>query len=203
MRLLTISLCALSLLACGGAVIPDGSSSSSSGGSTPGVHAPAESSRGVSSGTTHAPAHSGGTWSTDAWGCRDFELYAHDATRARYLVIVVDAKARGLTNDGDTATVVIDPATASGTRVEIHAYARPQENLPYCSDYDNGADDVTSVAPVVAGTLSIRVSTKDSANGSYNVTVTAAGLQARNADGTLESIPDLTFADVRVGWLPG
>jgi hypothetical protein len=187
--------------ACGGAIDTTGTSSSSSGGSS-GAPTPLPI---VSPPSNPAPPSTGtsGTspFNGTANGCANFTVFAGDASGRRFLIIQADKMELGLAGLGDTATV--DLATKAGgasTKVFVDTYNRVPTQM-YCTDTLSEPYDPVS-ADAIQGTATFTISAVGREGGTYAITVTLRGVVINNK-GKLESIPDVTYSSVGVGWLPG
>ena len=199
---------ALVISACGGSIEPTGSSSSGGSGTpntppSPGAPvAPAPPSTGVHP-TPGPTGPTAGTWSQTASGCSNFTIFASHSTGRRFLVVTAAKADLGIANLGDSVT--IDLASTSGgpsASIAVDTFARAPQEAPYCTDII--VDSQTPSRAVAAqGTATFTISSIGREGDSYAVTVTLQGVVVRDASGALEKIPDITYASVGVGWLPG
>jgi hypothetical protein len=195
------------MAACGGAVEPTGGSTS--GGSSipaptspgaPGTAAPP--SVGAPS---PAPAPGGATagWSATASGCANFTVYARHSSGRRFLVVTANRTELGLAGLG--ASVTVDLASKSAgpsTEVAVETFARTPMDVTYCNDIMVDPQ-IPSRAGASQGTATFTISGVGREGDAYAVTVTLRGVVVRDASGALEQVPDLTYTNVGVGWLPG
>lgn len=203
--LLTSFLLALSSVACGGAVEPVPSpseSTSSSGGPT--TSTGSSSGGGASGGTVPepgpVPAANLPTWNDKASGCGNVVIFSPDKTGRRFLVIRADAQRHGLTKIGETATLDLATSDDEEDVLRVDTFATAPNEAPYCTDI-GGLDKPTSVASPVRGTITFTV-TRYTSETSYGVDVKLEGVVVETGSSS-ERLPDLTFRNVGVGWLPG
>ena len=204
------SLFLLATAACGGSIAPvdDGSGSGSGSGSATGPGSGSGSGSGSASGSGSGgaaphPTPGPGAWSTTASGCSNFIVYASHSSGLKYLVIRASKTELGLASVGDSATVDLTPsAVSSSTEVAVDTYAHAPGFAPYCADVLVGPQ-TPSHATATAGTATFTIASVGRDTPDYAVTVTLKDVVVRSADGTLETIPDVTYQNVNVGWLPG
>jgi hypothetical protein len=187
--------------ACGGAIDTTGTSSSSSGGSSgAAAQVPTGSTPTPPPPTTESPTS--GPFNATANGCANFTVFAGDASGRRFLIIQANKEELGIENVGETRTINLATRSAgASTKVFIDTYDRVPSQQMYCTDsiyepYDPVRTDAIEgmVTFTIAGV---------GRDGGYAVTVTLQGVVVHAATGALESIPDVTYSAVGVGWLPG
>jgi hypothetical protein len=130
-------------------------------------------------------------------------VYAADTSGRRFVVINANKTELGLANVGDSVTVDLASKVAGpSTEVAIETFARVPLDVNYCNDVMVNPQ-VPSRAVAAQGTATFTISALGGAGDPYALTVTLRGVMVRDASGALEQLPDLTFANVNVGWMPG
>lgn len=195
-------LLALAASACGGAV--DRTETSSGSTPAPGATAPAPT-------PAPAPPSTGGPvpaarlpnnkWNASASGCGNFTVFAGESTGHRFLVIQTDKQALGIASPGDTATIDLSAATAS-TKVFVDAYDRVPGEQVYCTDFTT-EPHVPVQSTAIQGTATFTIEALGNDRDSYLVTVALKNVIVRGANGALETLADVRYSSVAVGWLPG
>lgn len=140
-------------------------------------------------------------WAKAATGCGDFTLVVTHASKRRFLHVYGSRAALGLKRTGDTANLPLDGGTKSGLAIDV--YPAPGADEYYCSDIGHpDAPRKSASLPATAGTIGIKLTGFKSEH-DFSVELTLQGVSVRTEDGGLERIPDATYSDVHVGWLPG
>lgn len=193
--------------ACGGSVDSTGGGSSggtpSQGGNTlpaPGVEPVPGAS---TSGAPPPPAQIAGSWSANAAGCSNFVVYASHTSGRRYLVVEAKKENLGIANVGDTVTIDLASKSASfSAAVYTDTFAKAPGEARYCSDVVTDTQEPQR-SNALEGKVTFTISGQGREGDLYSVTVKLEGVVVRNAFGNPETIPDVTYASVGVGWLPG
>ena len=203
----------LAAVACGGAIdTPGGGSSSSSSSSSSGGPGPTPTATTTSTVTPPpippspptpiGPAPFFGTWSGTASGCANFTVFAPDTSNPRYLVINASKSELGLGVLGSTATVdLANTSQAPSTDVGVDTFASAPAQ-PYCTDIQPSPAPTSFHSKALQGSVTFSV-TAVGRDGGYVLTVARKNVIVRAPDGGFESIPDITYTNVSVGWLPG
>ncbi len=140
-------------------------------------------------------------WAKAATGCGDFTILVTHASKRKFLHVYSSRAALGLKRAGDTATLPLDGGAKSGLAIDV--YPAPGGDEYYCSDIGRPDAPRKSVSlPAMAGTVSIKL-TSFRSDHDFIVQLTLQGVSVRTEDGGIERIPDATYSDVHVGWLPG
>ena len=209
---LLVASVAVPCVACGGAVEPGGSSGSSgssggSSGSSSGTLPIGTTTSVPPAPTTSPPGPTGppgffGTWSGVASGCGNFTVFAQDTSNPRYLVITASKSELGLGTIGSTATVnLASTGSAPSTSVGVDAYASAPA-APYCTDV-GVAQPPFFHGGAVSGSVTFTVTSSGRDDGTYALSVALSHVVVTSQYGELENIPDITYVNVAVGWLPG
>lgn len=141
-----------------------------------------------------------GSWSGTASGCGNFTVFAADTSNPRYLVIKASKSELGLGALGSTASVnLASTSNAPSTEVAVDAFSSAPVQ-PYCTDV--GAAPAGFHGRAVQGTVTFTV-TSVGRDGGYAIAVVLQGVKVESPYGELEPIPDITYTNVSVGWLPG
>jgi hypothetical protein len=152
------------------------------------------------------PAPFFGSWSGIASGCANFTVYAADTSNPRYLVIKASKSELALGAIGTTATVnLANTSSAPSTDVGVDTFqgTSPPPEEPYCTDVPGPTSDFVH-RKALSGTVTFKVTSVGKDDGTYALTVTVKSVVVQSQfDGELETIPDITFVNVGVGWFPG
>lgn len=190
--------------ACGGSVESTGGSSS---GSPPASSVPPPGSvpvPGASTSGMPAPvAQIEGTWSPTASGCSNFVVYASHTSGRRYLVVQATKEKLGIANLGDTVTIDLASKGASSmASVSADTFPKAPSEATYCSDIVIDPQEPQH-STSSEGKVTFTISAVGREGDFYAVTVKLEGVVVRNGFGNPETIPDVTYTSVGVGWLPG
>ena len=197
----------LSVLAgCGGGIEGSGTGGPGSPGPkgptepTPGAPGPGHPGTAPTPTTPVAPTPTG-SWDSKANGCGDFVVYASHSSGTKFLVVDADKKALGIEKIGESSTVDFS-TRQNAAKARVDVYSRAPAEAIYCSDII--IDPQTPVSwTAVAGTATFTI-TSFGREGGYAVTVSLKSVVVQSPDGrSRESVPDLTYSNVFVGWLPG
>jgi hypothetical protein len=130
-------------------------------------------------------------------------VVASHSTGRRFLVVTANKSELGIASLGESVTVdLASKSVGPSTSVAVDTFARAPQETPYCTDV---IVDPQRPARAIAtnGTATFTISAVGREGDLYAVTVTLKGVVVRDAGGVLEAIPDVTYASVGVGWLPG
>jgi hypothetical protein len=142
-------------------------------------------------------------WNATAGGCANFTVYAGHSSGRRFVVITANRSELSLANLGDSVTVdLASKSVGPSTLVAVETFARVPLDVTYCNDVMVDPQ-VPSRAVAAQGTATFTISALGREGDAYAVTVTLRGVVLRDASGALEQLPDLTYENVGVGWLPG
>lgn len=148
-----------------------------------------------------APERTDRGWAKAATGCGDFHVQVSHASKRRFLVIGSNRKALGLVKVGDTKTLTLPDATKA-LDLNVSLYDAPGGDQTFCNDVVPAAAPTRTASLLPAsGTITVKLTALASEH-DFSVEITLTGVTVRNED-VLEPVPDATYADVRVGWLPG
>jgi hypothetical protein len=184
------------LAACGGSVDKTGlgpaPTTAVTGAPTPG---PAPT-----TGPARPPTTTPATWNPQASGCSNVFVFDGDSTGKRFLVISGDRTTLGLKGLSDSYTANL--GAAEPIHVYVDTFTKPPVEPPYCTDivYADAEKPVKSRA--VQGQATITITSVGRDTDSYAIDVVLKGVVVKGPNG-LETIPDMTFKSVGVGWLPG
>lgn len=198
-----LSLAALVLVACGGAVASEDENVPEP--APPAAATPPSSPATSASNRPEEPTPTGAPVATidpaTAGGCSDVIVYARYGAN-RWVVVHADAKALGLAAPGDTATVDLGAPKVLAT-LFVDTFATPPASAPYC-------DDVATAPPsshrlAAKGSVRLRVTAVSNEGGDrrYRVDVALENVRVPTDADALEVVPDVALQDVAVGWYPG
>lgn len=140
-------------------------------------------------------------WAKMATGCQDFTVVVSHASKKRVLVIRGSRRSLGLIKVGDSKTVDVS-ASVRMLDLEVAVYDAPGGEQHYCNDaVPADAPKKTAFLSAASGTVTIKLTTLRSDH-DYAIDVTVSGVTIRNGP-DLETVADVTYSDVHVGWLPG
>lgn len=145
------------------------------------------------------------TWTAKASGCGDTFLHIADTTGLAYLIVTGKRGMLGLKANGDRATVDLATENAGPSRVDVHVdlYPRTGGSGEYCTDYRSETiPHKSEVWSGESGKVTFTLVKFRNAH-DFEVTVKLEGVVLKHPNGTTEKVPDLTYENVKVGWLPG
>jgi hypothetical protein len=149
------------------------------------------------------PAPIAGSWSTTASGCANFVVYASHTSGRRYLVVQATKDKLGIAALGDTVTIDLASKSASfAAAVYADTLPKAPAEATYCSDVIIDPQEPQR-STATEGKVTFTISSVGREGDSYAVTVKLEGVVVRNGFGNPETIPDVTYSAVGVGWLPG
>lgn len=148
-----------------------------------------------------APERTERGWAKVATGCQDFTVVVSHASKRRFLVIRSSRKTLGLLKVGDRKTLTVADAVRP-LDLEVAVYSAPGGDQHYCSDVvpASAPKQIGMLSPA-SGTVTVELTALTSDH-DYVIDVTVSGVTIRN-QGDLETVPDATYSDVHVGWVPG
>lgn len=141
-------------------------------------------------------------WAKGAIGCGNFEVVVTHASRRKLLVIEAQKDRLGLAKVGDSVVVPLTTPPDPRASLRVDAYDAPGGDAHYCTDVRSQTPKKVGSASATRGTVRFTLS-KIGENGTYSIDVALEGVAVKAADGTTEAVPDASYTEVGVGWLPG
>lgn len=125
------------------------------------------------------------------------------ASKRKFLVIDAQKDLLGLSQVGDAVAVALSSPPDKKASLRVDTYDGTGGDSHYCNDVVTDTPRKVGSANAVSGTVRFKLSKAVGQDGRYAIDVALEGVVVKNADGTTETVPDATYTDVGVGWLPG